>query len=629
MIPKINPRGHSFKGVITYLMHDKGKAKTAERVAWYATGNMLTSDPMKAAKVMAWTDKNADYLKLKSGVSNAGRPTEAGAVYHYALSWAKGENPDKEHQLEQVLATLKCQKLEGHEYVIVAHNDTDHIHVHIVVNLTHPETGKRHCVPFAKRALQKWALGYEREHGIHCHARVANAKIYEATGKSTKYRDQKQDYSRAVTRAFQLSDDGKSFVQALKLEGLHLAPGKHDKKFVIVDQRTGDIQALTRNLDPVDKYQIPITGRAKGDLIRERLKDLERSDLPDADQLSKQIRAGLQRARGTDPKGNFKQAVDQKEKSVADRSLQEAFENIHEDTRGNPAQQKENTKEKEAQAMSKDHIYAYDRDAQETARQIALIDAAHEATGEAVRNETVRKKTDKEAGRAVADRVPEHAWDLRNLQEIDIRQQLQERPDTQYPSAPERFVPSFASTYRDNDDELLKESRLKQRIAEKREYWRIPKLERQKRQADQYLKEHSSWFYRHVRRGIYARAREDAQAEGKNLDHARWRFKTDIKALCEKAKVDKDFTNGQLEKYGFKPEPVVQKQVAGPVIDVKQSVNDNQKEAGELKAAFSKGYGQEEHVFKLDINSEAGRALWAEHKGREQGRGREKEGLER
>ena len=67
MVPKINQQGHSFKGVIAYLMHDKKSLDTSERVRWFETGNMTTPDPEKAAKIMAFTDLSSDHLKEQSG----------------------------------------------------------------------------------------------------------------------------------------------------------------------------------------------------------------------------------------------------------------------------------------------------------------------------------------------------------------------------------------------------------------------------------------------------------------------------------------------------------------------------------------------------------------------------------
>lgn len=281
MIPKVNGRGHSFKGVVAYLMHDK-EADTSERVAWHEVGNMPTDDPVKAAKIMAWTDCNALLLKQEAGGSRAGRQTEAGAVYHYSLSWAHGEAPDKEHQRAQILATLERLGLSEHQYIAVSHSDTEHTHVHIVANLTDHETGKRHDVGLDHPELQAWALEYERAHGIHCEQREINAALREQ-GEPIKYRDQKQDYSADVTRAYLASDSGKAFIHALAEHGLQLAAARRGNGFLVIDER-GEIHKLARQLD------IEETGKAKTAAINGLLADIDRDTLPDADRLAKELR---------------------------------------------------------------------------------------------------------------------------------------------------------------------------------------------------------------------------------------------------------------------------------------------------------------------------------------------------
>jgi MobA/VirD2-like, nuclease domain len=283
MVPKINHRGHSFKGVMAYLMHDKN-AETDERVVWSETGNMHTNDLKKAAKVMAWTDQNADVLKRDFGSSGVGRKSEAGAVYHYSLSWAQSEQPDQQHQRSQALETLERLGLDQHQFVMLAHNDTDHAHIHIVANLTNPDTGKRLVPSFDKRALQAYALEYEQANGMHCKMREENAAKRER-GEPTKYRERKQDYSQKVTRAYYAADSGKAFMHALHEEGLQLGAARRGSGFVIVDDK-GDIQKLARQLDIEEK------GKAKTAAINAKLADLNREDLMDADQLSQEIKHG-------------------------------------------------------------------------------------------------------------------------------------------------------------------------------------------------------------------------------------------------------------------------------------------------------------------------------------------------
>lgn len=266
---------------MAYLMHDKN-AETDDRVVWSETGNMHTNDPAKAAKVMAWTDKHANALKCDFGTSVAGRKRESGAVYHYSLSWAQNEQPDQQHQRSQALQTLERLGLDQHQFIMVAHNDTEHAHIHVIANLTHPETGKRHVPSFDKRALQSYALEYERQHGLHCVMREENAARRER-GEPTKYREQKQDYSEKITRAYYAADSGKAFMHALHEEGLQLAVARRGSGFVIVDDK-GDIQKLARQLAIEEK------GKAKTVAINAKLADIDRKNLADGDQLSRQIK---------------------------------------------------------------------------------------------------------------------------------------------------------------------------------------------------------------------------------------------------------------------------------------------------------------------------------------------------
>ncbi len=262
-------------------MHDK-KANTAERVAWSDTGNMHTQDIEKAALVMAYIDKNAESLKRDFGGSAVGRKSEVGNVYHYSLSWAHGENPDQQHQQEQALKTLERLGLSTHQYYMVAHDDTEHKHVHIVANLVNPENGKIHTPSFDKRELQAWALEYEREHIMHCHKREENAQKREQ-GQQVKYQEQKQDYSEKITRAYYAADSGKAFIHALNEEGLELAKARRGYNFVVVDDQ-GDIQKLSRQLNIEEK------GKKKTEVIQNLLKDIDREKLKDADALAKEIK---------------------------------------------------------------------------------------------------------------------------------------------------------------------------------------------------------------------------------------------------------------------------------------------------------------------------------------------------
>lgn len=171
MVPRLQKRGSSFKGVCAYILHDAGKP-TRDRVDWTATLN-LVSDPDDAWFEMFETYRDADLLKARSGKSARGRKNTT-PVLHYMLSWHKDDNPSAEHMREAALSSLKALGLQDHQVLMAAHADKEHLHVHLVVNTVNPETGLTAALKFTKLDLSKWAEAYEREHGIHCEERIRN-----------------------------------------------------------------------------------------------------------------------------------------------------------------------------------------------------------------------------------------------------------------------------------------------------------------------------------------------------------------------------------------------------------------------------------------------------------------------
>ena len=179
MVPKINGLGRSFAGVAAYCLHDAPepddrRPETSERVGWTDTRNLATIRVERAARLMAATAKAAPDLKRLAGGARGGRKL-AKPVLHYSLSWARDETPTRQEMSRAVDGSLEALGLEGHEALIVAHDDTRHPHVHVVANRVDPETGKAAKLGNSKLRLSRWAEGYEREQGrIRCERRVKN-----------------------------------------------------------------------------------------------------------------------------------------------------------------------------------------------------------------------------------------------------------------------------------------------------------------------------------------------------------------------------------------------------------------------------------------------------------------------
>jgi len=267
MIPRIAGGGRSFKGAYAYFGHDKQQA-TKNRVEWTHTENMLTDDPDKAWKVMAYTVYEQARLKEASGQKATGRKLQK-PVFSYSLAWHPEQNPDKEHMLETARKSVAVLGFTEHEMLIVAHRDEPQRHVHVIVNRVHPITGIAADLTNSKQKLSDFAHAYEVEDGkVYCKQREDNVQKRKE-GKETRYADQD------IVKAWNQAADGKAFIQALKNKGFHLAQGR--KRIVLVDQY-GKISNPTRQLPGV---------KAKD--LRAKLGDLNLRALFDAASLSDQI----------------------------------------------------------------------------------------------------------------------------------------------------------------------------------------------------------------------------------------------------------------------------------------------------------------------------------------------------
>ena len=126
MIAKVT-RGRGFKGLMSYLL--KGAdGLDGERVEWTARRHLPTFADDLIPALMHGTAAQSDEVE---------RP-----VYHLTISMHPSEQLDRE-ALEQVVdRMLSDLGLEDHQAFLVAHNDTAHQHVHVMINRVHPETGK-------------------------------------------------------------------------------------------------------------------------------------------------------------------------------------------------------------------------------------------------------------------------------------------------------------------------------------------------------------------------------------------------------------------------------------------------------------------------------------------------------
>ncbi len=255
MIPKVSRCGRSFKGLFAYCMSDKDAASN-DRVAWTRACNLpdLGKDTWR---VMLHTVQSAEALKRSSGASTKGRKLER-PVFTYSLSWAPDQVLEQDHMEETALGSLKALGLEEHEAWLVCHSDTNHPHVHVIVNRVHPLTGYAVSIDCSAKKLQRFASDYERATKIYCHERERNRQ--EAEFSTPRNLEAIQDLWNAGL-------EGEELREALARTGIRVFRGRKRPVFV-----SGNNQIF----NPVRSLE-NITARD----LRKRLSGVELNDLPD------------------------------------------------------------------------------------------------------------------------------------------------------------------------------------------------------------------------------------------------------------------------------------------------------------------------------------------------------------
>lgn len=174
MLGKIPAAGRGFKGIVSYLLRGTaGKERSGgrpserqnatspkrSRVLFVATSGLLTNDAEQAVRIMRAT-------------ANRSRRCKA-PVYHFVISWRALDRPDFATMRAIVDETCQDMGMADLQRVAIAHDDTRHRHVHVVVNRIHPLTGK------AWNRRQDWVrlevslariaekYGYDRVPGRH------------------------------------------------------------------------------------------------------------------------------------------------------------------------------------------------------------------------------------------------------------------------------------------------------------------------------------------------------------------------------------------------------------------------------------------------------------------------------
>ena len=163
MVDVVLRGGRSFKDLGAYLVEGpRGKPRPAHALGEILYLNLpAVRDPRHAFGIMAATARDADALKELAGIPSGGRPGEK-PVYHIVLSWSLEERVTEEQVHAAVEEALLELGLEDRQAVVIVHRDTDHLHVHVMVNRVSPEDGRFAGMGRDWIKLSRWAKRWEQ-----------------------------------------------------------------------------------------------------------------------------------------------------------------------------------------------------------------------------------------------------------------------------------------------------------------------------------------------------------------------------------------------------------------------------------------------------------------------------------
>ncbi len=155
MIAKVQPSkrksGSSFKRLLNYLTMERDPE----------TGKTLLRGDVVMSYNLVSFDTAAAEMK---GVESL-NPRCNDAVFHYELAWPPGERPSRAEWIDSASYTLNQLGFKQHQYVLVAHDDKKHFHIHVMVNKVHPETYRAHTPTYSWLTLDGAVRHLEAKYG--------------------------------------------------------------------------------------------------------------------------------------------------------------------------------------------------------------------------------------------------------------------------------------------------------------------------------------------------------------------------------------------------------------------------------------------------------------------------------
>lgn len=214
--------GSSFRGLSNYMENE-------QKMEWRETRNLPDRN------------RNED-IRMMEELAETSRAEQP--VYHLSLNYADGDNPSKEMMLQDANRTLSTLDLADHQAVIVSHKDTDHRHVHIMVNRIHQDKPRAHNVWRDRTRLKNICGEIEKEQG------------YELVSAGRQWKAKDLNLSKG------------EFSQ-LRKKGFEKMPLVAKAKLFKVDQTIREAKSWNKLQSELAKVDMQITPKGRGGVIQD------------------------------------------------------------------------------------------------------------------------------------------------------------------------------------------------------------------------------------------------------------------------------------------------------------------------------------------------------------------------
>lgn len=162
-----------FHSLARYLERPKPDRPETTRVAWMEARNLACAASLEMA---AW-----EMSIVARGSARVRKP-----VYHCSLSWAPEDEPARTHMTAVADDVIQTLSLTDHQAMLVAHDDEDYRHLHMMCNLVHPTTLRVQSLGLHYKRIQVVLRHAERRYGF----REVPGHLYQLPGQKAPERSQ-------------------------------------------------------------------------------------------------------------------------------------------------------------------------------------------------------------------------------------------------------------------------------------------------------------------------------------------------------------------------------------------------------------------------------------------------------